>query len=332
MKKIVFLSIVLVISMTVSAKKVKFEVDMTDQVISTYGVHVTGDFQEMAGFSGGDWQPGTTELTQEPGTDIFSIVVDIPAFAKYEYKFLNGDQWYDVEFVPWESRVGYNFNDNRWIFVDSIANDTTTTYPILYSGNAPAGLKMLRLKVDLQKESNVNSTGVHVAGSFQEWNPIFSRLCDFDTTINEYMAYVEPGDYEFKYFNGNAWGYEETVPSDCAVNGNRWVNVVNDTVLDVVCFSECSACVITQVSEMIQTQVVKIYPNPASSFINIEFMDSYDWHNITIIDMNGRIVNEFRNYPYPKLIIDASHLIKGVYLVKLENEIHVESLAKLIIE
>jgi hypothetical protein len=332
MEKSILISLSLLLTLTTFAKKVKFEVDMTDQTISTYGVHVSGDFQALAGYPGGDWQPGTTEMTNESGTQIYSVVVEIPAFAKYEYKFLNGDQWYDVEFVPQESRVGYNFNDNRWIFVDSIANDTTTTLPIIYSGNAPSGLKLLRFRVDLQKESIIDPYGVHVAGTHQGWDPLIHRLYDFDTTIYEFMAYVEQGFYEYKYLNGNAWGKQETVPDECAVNNNRWVNVVNDTVLNVVCFSECAACVITQLSEINPKYEMTIYPNPASSSACIEFNDKSQLHDIRIVDLRGRILWEYRNYQYPKIQIETSYLKKGFYLVKSENENQIQSIAKLVIE
>ena len=88
MKKIfLIISLVSVISFA-HAKKVKFAVNMTGQTISTYGVHVAGDFQTIAGFTGGDWASNTTLMTQEADTNIYSIVVDIPAFSKYEYKFL----------------------------------------------------------------------------------------------------------------------------------------------------------------------------------------------------------------------------------------------------
>src|SRR4051812_22600711 len=110
---------------SVSAKKVKFAVDLRDTVANITGVHIMGDFQVAAGYSS-DLCPNCTPLTQETGdTNIYSIVVDIPAFAKYEYVFLNGDQGYDAEFVPDDSRVGYNFDSNRWIYVDSLADDTT---------------------------------------------------------------------------------------------------------------------------------------------------------------------------------------------------------------
>ena len=332
MKKIVIVSVTLFIAVTLSAKKVKFEVDMTDWTISTYGVHVAGDFQALAGYSGGDWQPGTTELVNESGTQIYSVIVDIPAFAKYEYKFLNGDQWYDVEFVPWESRVGYNFNDNRWIYVDSIANDTSTTHPILFSGNAPAGLKLLRFKVDMQKESPVAATGVHVAGTFQDWNPAIFRLYDFDTTIFEYMAYVQQGEHEYKYYNGNTITDAETVPAECALNGNRWVNIVNDTMVEVVCFAECSACVITRLPGYILKEELTVYPNPASHKAVIQFPAKYGFHDILITDLLGRVILEFRNYRLPTMTIETSDLPKGIYLISDKSRSKSWSSVKLIIE
>src|SRR5437868_4873019 len=97
MNKFLVLVAALFLSTTVFAKKVKFAVDMTGDTINVTGMHIGGDFQTAAGFAGGDWMPNTTPLTQEGVTDIWSIVVDIPAFQKYEYKILNGDQWYDAE-------------------------------------------------------------------------------------------------------------------------------------------------------------------------------------------------------------------------------------------
>jgi hypothetical protein len=332
MKNSILISIALLISITSFAKKVKFEVDMTDQTISTYGVHVSGDFQALAGYAGGDWQPGTTALINESGTQIYGVIVDIPAFAKYEYKFLNGDQWYDSEFVPWESRVGYNFNDNRWIYVDSIANDTTSTLPLIYSGNAPQGLKLLRFKVDLQKEDVLDPAGVHVAGSFQGWNAAIYRLYDFDTTIYDYMAYVEQGSYEYKYYNGNTVSSSETVPDECSVNGNRWVNVVNDTILEVVCFAECSFCVITEINQFKILSQPEIYPNPASASVVIKFNDGYESHNIVLLDISGMVKQVFTNYSASVLEIETSNYTKGIYIIKTEDKFNRVSYSKLILE
>ena len=54
MKKIILVLSCIALSLTVSAKAVKFSVDMTGWIISPNGIHITGDFQTIAGFSGGE--------------------------------------------------------------------------------------------------------------------------------------------------------------------------------------------------------------------------------------------------------------------------------------
>src|SRR6185503_10791552 len=98
MKKALLISAVLFISVGAFAKKVKFSVDMDTITINVNGVHVTGDFQDEAGFAS-DWDPGTTAMLQDVSDpSIYSIVLDIPAFQKYEFKFVNGIFGYETEF------------------------------------------------------------------------------------------------------------------------------------------------------------------------------------------------------------------------------------------
>jgi len=180
-KHLLGLSFVLFVT-SVSAKKVKFAVDMTGIVTSTLGIHVVGDFQEAAGYPL-NWDPSATTLTKEGSTDIYSIIVNIPAFTKYEYRFVNGDQTYESEFVPDESRVGYNFNDNRWMYVDSLANDTSFVGAILFGGNAPAGLSLVRYKVDMKNSLPVSPNGVHVGTDMDAFSPTKVRLYSFGDSI-----------------------------------------------------------------------------------------------------------------------------------------------------
>ena len=95
-KKLIILALVFNTGF-VFAKKVKFAVDMTGQVISPNGVHISGDFQTEAGYPT-DWDAEATTLTKEGSTNIYSVTVNIPAFRKYEYKYVNGDKFYEVEF------------------------------------------------------------------------------------------------------------------------------------------------------------------------------------------------------------------------------------------
>lgn len=167
MKKLILLIVLLSIATIGFGMKVKFAVEFTGFMISPNGVHVTGDFQPVAGFPGGDWSADSTPMEKEGSTDIFNIIVDIPAFQKYEFRFANGDQFYESEFVPVESRDGYDFSDNRWIFVDSIANDTTYTGAIIFGKNASAIMNLLRVLENMENEASISPDVIHVAGSWQ---------------------------------------------------------------------------------------------------------------------------------------------------------------------
>jgi len=246
MNKYLFLVLLMLAVNSVSARMVKFSVDMTGQMLSPNGVHVAGDFQEEAGYEGGDWQSNTTVMTNEAGTEIYSVIVNIPAFAKYEYKFINGDQWYEVEFVPLESRVGYDFNDNRWVYVDSLFNDTTRISPVLFSGNAPAGHNLLRLKVDMSLEEMIDPAGVYLVADEQIGMNPQTIMYSFADNIYEQIIYPEMwtdySDCYYLFVNGNTVEGYETLPAECSANGYRFVEVLKDTVMETVCFSACVNC------------------------------------------------------------------------------------------
>lgn len=317
MKKYLLIACIVLFTASVFAKKVKFSLDLSGWTPNTTGVHVSGDFQAVAGFPGGDWQPGTTSLENEEGTEFWSIIVDIPAFAKYEYKFLNGDQWYDVEFVPPAARVGYNFNDNRWIYVDSLANDTTMIGPIPFSGTAPAGTFLVRFKVGMQLQPNPDPEGVHVAGSFQGWNPATTRMFCFDGSVYEHIAYVDQNipTLEYKFVNGNMASKYEIVPAQCATNGNRSITVTEDLVLEEVCFSECVPCGAIGFEENVLSEKIRIFPNPTSGRAFIGFDDGNEVHEIFITDATNRVIKTFKQITGSEFIIPDLNVMPGTYFL-----------------
>lgn len=323
MKNFIIISTsILLLSSSSFAKKVKFSVDMTGNTISPFGMHITGDFQTLAGYSGGDWMTNNTPLIQDiSDTNIYSIVVDIPAFAKYEYKFVNGDQFYEAEFVPAESRVGYNFNDNRWLYIDSLADDTTFVGVLVFGGNAPVNMNLIRFVVNMQNEI-VSPNGVHVAGDFQSWsstNTIMYHFDDAPAGVYEVISYVFPNNtYEYKFYNGNSSGDAETVAGSCTVGGNRSENITSDIVLNTVCFSYCSDCT-TGADEMSNNVSIKMYPNPTTNSAKIEFKNS-DNKNIIITDMNGKIVREYSSVFDTSLQIQKDNLMSGIYFVNVRYD------------
>jgi len=292
MKKII-IPILILISSIANAKVVRFVVDMSQQVVNVTGVHIVGDFQTLAGFSGGDWNSGTTIMTQMTSdTNMYEVYVDIPAFAKYEYKFVNGDQFYEAEFVPVESRVGYNFNDNRWIYVDSIANDTSYVGAILFSGNAPANKFLIRYLVDLSMEPAVDTAGVHLISDYQAFNPLTNILYSFGANVYEVINYVDGGFYQYKYVNGNTIADAESVPSTCTSQlGNRGVSATTDIVLPIDCFGGCSACSTSGLTENSHASF-NLFPNPAYDFLAVRFENEME-RQIQIYDTNGKLISDF---------------------------------------
>ena len=96
-------------------------------------------------------------------------------------------------------------------------------------------------QVDLGSAS-ANSNGVHVAGSFQSWSPSTTGLTQVGTSsIYSTTVSVSPGQLEYKFLNGNAWGDDESVPTAVNVgtngNGNRWAVISSDTTLPAVMFA-----------------------------------------------------------------------------------------------
>ena len=246
------------------AKKVKFQVDMTGKTISPNGLHIAGNFQAAAGVPAGDWQPGATTLTNGGSGNIYSVIVDIPAKKVYEFKFINDNNWGSgEESVPAISQVGSvangGTNGNRWIYIDSLKNDTTVLPPIMFGGAAPKGKTALRFAVDLQKETSVSADGVYIAGNFQgangasaDWKPNETRMSKITPSqvvnkVYEYIAYVDTtAGVEWKYLNGNDWPYSENVPSGCQKGGgnqNRFYQATSASwIAPKVCFGSCSAC------------------------------------------------------------------------------------------
>jgi alpha-amylase len=319
MKRIFALAVISAFSISAFAKKVKFMVDMDTVTINVNGIHVTGDFQVAAGFAA-DWDPSTTAMTQEVSDpSIYSVVVNIPAFKKYEFKFVNGIFGYEVEFVPAQSRVGYQFNDNRWIYIDSLSNDTQVVSPVIYSQNAPAKKHLLRFRVDMRNVATVDPKGVHVAGNFQGFDPSKIYMYSFDGDIFEYIAYVDTGiptfDHEFKYYNGNTAGTSEAVPLVCAnVSGNRAVKITSDSVLSAVCFAGCSPCVGNSIAE-IDEQQIKVYPNPSKG----EFQVTGFLFNAGVLNVFNIFGEKVLEKPINLKPETINLSVSGVYFLRIES-------------
>ena len=64
-------------------------------------------------------------------------------------------------------------------------------------------------------------------------------------------------------------------------------------------------------------EVVKIYPNPASSMCFIELQNGHGYHSLQLTDVTGKVIRQLVLQPsVTKQKIDISDLSEGMYMVR----------------
>lgn len=326
------LILILSISFFVEAKYVRFAVNMQySGMLNANDAYMTSTFQDEIGM-GGDLTHGYLQLTQSTSdTNIYYAIYNIPAFQMYEYQFELGVAGYDIENIPVESQS--LLNGYRWLYIDSLSDDTLLLPEIYYSGNNSATEIMYRIKVNMSNET-VSPDGVHIAGNFQNNNPASTIMYSFGNGVYEYMAYLDPGaQVEYKFYNGNTSLTSETVPTACSQGGNRIIALVDSAqILPTVCFSDCINCSPLITTNTNHNNTYDLAPNPMSDYTILSFNDNAKSHHVSVVDMQGRIVKQFNNIMSNTIQISKETLAPSCYFVQISNEKNEIATRKLVIE
>jgi hypothetical protein len=204
---------------------VTFNVDMSFETVSDAGVHIAGGFQ--------GWDPAATELFDVDGDGVYSITLQQTSGETVEYKYINGDAWGQDETALGGNR-SLTVGDDDMVLPNYCFNSLE---PCEYDSEGV----WVTFKVDMSFEIINYTDGIHIAGSFQGWDPSAIELSDDDDDmVYEVMLDIleEPGDtVEFKFVNGDEWGEDENIGS------NRMLIVPETaTVLDAPCFGSSDPC------------------------------------------------------------------------------------------
>lgn len=226
---------------------VLFRVDMSlEAAVSPNGVHVAGEFQ--------GWDPAGTPLSDADGDGIWTLfsVFDATAInGNLEYKYVNGNAWTN----PNENLSGdcSDGTGNRVLVLDGAnlltgvpGTNAAHCYNSCGSCVAPT---QVTFRVDMSTQAAVAENGVHVAGTFQGWNPGATALNDDDGDgVWEVTLGLQQGPIQFKFVNGNDWGGNgagnvdnESINGACAAAGsdNRFLEIGADAIEYVVCYNSC---------------------------------------------------------------------------------------------
>jgi hypothetical protein len=210
---------------------VTFAVNMNQQTVSPNGVHLAGSFQS--------WEPATTPMTDPDNDGVYTVTVSVPENTSFLYKFVNGNSWGNAESVP----VACNASGNRSAAV-ATSDITLPTVCFGLCTDCPNGNYNVTFQVDMSGQT-VSPNGVHIAGSFQEWDPNGTPMSDgnADGIYTVTLSMPENTTYFYKFVNGNAWGSDESVPGACNTSGNRsFLLNTSDITLPVVCYGLCTTC------------------------------------------------------------------------------------------
>ena len=232
-------------------------------LVSALGLHVAGSFQ--------GWSPASTPLVQD-AEGFWTVSFTAEAGELVEFKFLNGNDWPQAEAVPLgcggpDGFGGYN---RQWVvggpdvvgpycFGACAACSPNLDYPGCTDPEASnfdadatledgSCLYAVVFQVNLSEVSPA-PTAVHVAGSFQGWDPTTTPMAEVGDGVWAVQVAVQGTDaFEYKFLSGPDWLQSEGVPEECGVpNGlggfNRSASPVGSlTSLPVVCFSQCADC------------------------------------------------------------------------------------------
>ena len=231
---------------------VLFRVDMSlEDAVAAEGVHVAGNFQ--------GWDPGATMLSDEDGDNIHTVSMSFDAEAldtpgELAFKFINGNSWlFPNESVSTD--CGSETGDRLLTLED--LNVVTDAYCFNLCGPCVAPLDVT-FQVNMNNET-VAADGVFIAGAFQGWSDNSTQMTDDDADgVYEYTTQLAPGTYQFKFLNG-AGGWE-AVPGDCATDGNRVVEIIDEAVSYISCYNQCSEDCVTD-------------PDPADITFRVDMSD-----------------------------------------------------------
>jgi hypothetical protein len=267
--------------------QVTFQVDMSNQTIDPNGVHIAGEFQNP------QWDPAATSMTDN-GNGIWSYTTTVNSGTTFQYKFINGNAWTGVENVPMDCGNPNGLGGYNRIF--TVGNNDVTLNTVCFGAcagcNTGADIAVT-FQVNMTEVSALSPEGVHVVGSFQNYDPAATPMTDMGNGLYSVQLSIPSGSFLFyRFINGNTLEDDENIPFTCGVlnNGGYYERVIQldstTTVLPVVCYNECNDCG-NNVSEMNRTKI-QLYPNPSSTSFTIQSQEMI--HDVQVFDATGRFI------------------------------------------
>ncbi|MEO0403729.1 MAG: carbohydrate-binding module family 20 domain-containing protein, partial [Bacteroidota bacterium] len=271
-------------TLPVNTYDITFQVDMSLETVGPDGVRIAGNFNDPDGDGNIDnaaypqWDPAGIQLLDGDNDNIYDVTLTLADGFTYEYKYINGNAWGQDEGVPAECQA----NGNRFYDVNG-ADEVLAAHCFASCDPCVFNDFTVTFQVDMS-EQVVDGAGVHLAGSFNGWDPLANPMTDMGNGLWSIDLMLTAGDvHTYQFVNGNDINNAETVPTECGVDdGNngfyREITVPGgDTTLDLVCFSGCEGCVSSVVDVTFQVDMSEVGANGIGVFIVGSFQLPNPW-------------------------------------------------------
>lgn len=304
---------------------ITFSVDVRNLNLSaTDTVTLNGTFNGWCGLC--------NKLTNIPGTKIWTSTLALDTSAEIEYKFTIGN-WASQEMLssslPCTKTTG-NFT-NR-VYQVGKTNDTLPLVCWESCTNCESSpvKTAVTFRVDMEKYNLNAGDTVTLNGTFNGWCGACTPMMNISGTKIYYATLMLDKDstYEYKYSIGN-WTKQETLTSamPCTKTTSGFTNRVatisnlNDS-LPLVCWESCAPCELTGIANISNNNEVRVYPNPANGFINIDLnKNNANFNSIELFSMTGNLIS---TTPVTKgnneITLSTEGLNAGLYLLVCKGE------------
>jgi hypothetical protein len=228
------------------------------------------------------------------GNGIWSYTITVNSGSTFQYKFINGNAWTGEETVPMECGNPNGLGGFNRIF--TVGNNDVTLNTVCFGEcagcNTGADIAVT-FQVNMSEVPAISPSGVHLIGSFQNYDPSATPMTDMGNGIYSVQLAIPSGSFLFyRFINGNSLNETESVPFTCGVlnNGGYYERVTQldttTTVLPLVCFNECADCG-NEITDL-HASPISLYPNPTSNQCNILSDEMIE--RIQVYDATGRLM------------------------------------------
>jgi hypothetical protein len=241
----------------------------------------------------------------------------------HQYRFVNGNTSAGFEVVP--EACGFAGTTGELERQLVIPGNDTILSPVCFSSCEPCVTFQVSLAVDMIFQ-NVSVFGVHLAGSFNNWETGDLQMGSSGSALYQTELTVNAGDtIYYRFVNGITPADMEIVPTACGslYNGTDYARaliVLSDTAVEAPCFTWCDPCDVGITDLEPAPFLVTLYPVPADDHITLMLTAQYSGKMVVnIFDLTGKALQS-TEFPIDGGIqsydLGTSSLPKGIYIAR----------------